>query len=69
MSTNKKRRTMRTVFSAVVIGFAVISFWRGIWGLMDLYLFPNNYELSLWVSVLMGVVILYFTKHLIDELI
>ncbi|HEA46640.1 MAG TPA: hypothetical protein ENH99_02560 [Candidatus Pacearchaeota archaeon] len=60
---------MRTVFSAVVIGFAVISFWRGIWGLMDLYLFPNNYELSLWVSVLMGVVILYFTKHLIDELI
>jgi len=69
MSTDKEKRTMRRVFSAVVIGFAVISFWRGIWGLMDLYIFPNNYTFSLWISVLIGVVILYLTKHLIDELI
>jgi hypothetical protein len=52
----------QTVF-AVVIAFAVISFWRGIWGLMDLYLFPDNYQLSLWASVVLGIVILVATHY------
>ncbi len=34
----KMKREHQVIF-AVVIGFAVISFWRGVWGLLDLYLF------------------------------
>jgi len=65
----KERRTLKDVLLAIVLAFAVVSFWRGVWGLMDLYLFPNSYHLSLWLSVLIGVAILYSTKNLIDKLI
>jgi len=47
----------------IVIAFAVISFWRGVWGLMDLFFFPNNYQLSLWTSVIVGLVILWVTNY------
>ncbi len=53
---------------AVIIAFAVIAFWRGIWGLMDLYLFPDNYELSLWTSLIIGLVILVATHYATKEL-
>ena len=54
---------------AVVIAFAMIAFWRGTWGLLDIYLFPNNYELSLWISLGIGVIMLIFTQRLIGELL
>jgi uncharacterized membrane protein len=65
----KKMKSHHQFLFALLIGFAVISFWRGVWGLMDVYLFPGNYSLSLWVSVILGVLILviagYFTKELV----
>lgn len=64
----KKKRTFRKIFYTILLAFAIVSFWRGIWGLMDLYLFPNNYTLSLLVSVFIGLTILYTTKHIIGEL-
>jgi len=53
---------------ALLIGFAVVAFWRGTWGLLDMYLFPNNFQLSLWVSVLLGVIILVSAHKLITQL-
>ena len=63
-----QKRRIKKVFYTVLLGFAIVAFWRGVWGLMDLYLFPNNYTLSLWISVFIGVIILYLTKNLIDKL-
>lgn len=57
----------QTIF-AVVIAFAVISFWRGVWGLMDEYLFPDNYQLSLWASLVLGLAILVATHYVTKEL-
>lgn len=57
----------QTIF-AVVIAFAVISFWRGVWGLMDEYLFPDNYQLSLWASLILGLAILVATHYVTKEL-
>jgi len=57
----------RLIF-ALFIGFAVISFWRGAWGLLDEYLLPGNYRLSLWVSILLGITILLATHHATKEL-
>lgn len=57
----------QTIF-AVVIAFAVISFWRGVWGLMDEYLFPDNYQLSLWASLVLGLAILIATHYVTKEL-
>jgi hypothetical protein len=65
----QKKVPLKKILFAVLIGFAVVSFWRGVWGLMDLYLFPNNYVLSLWISVLIGLGILYLTKNVLNQLI
>ncbi|MBD3259785.1 hypothetical protein GF371_04110 [Candidatus Woesearchaeota archaeon] len=63
----KMKSHHQTVF-AIIIAVAVISLWRGIWGLMDEYLFPNNYELSLWISVAIGLAILIGTHYAAREL-
>ena len=65
----KKKRSLKKVIYVILIGFAIVSFWRGAWGLMDLYLFPSNLALSFSISVVIGVLILYMTKHLIRGLI
>ena len=66
----KKREShFKKVAFTLLIAFAVISFWRGAWGLMDLYFFPSNHLVSLLVSLFLGISILYFTKHLIKHLI
>lgn len=66
---SSKRRSLRGVFYTIVIAFAIVSFWRGVWGLMDAYLFPDNHILSLWISLFIGILILYLTKNLIERLI
>ena len=38
---------------------AIVSFWRGVWGLMDLYLFPKSPTLSFFVSIIIGLAILF----------
>lgn len=57
------------LFFAVLVGFAVIAFWRGVWGLMDEFLFPENYQLSLILSIIIGLVILVATEYATKELI
>ncbi|MCX6801968.1 MAG: hypothetical protein NT067_02535 [Candidatus Diapherotrites archaeon] len=49
------------ILLALVVGFSVVSFWRGVWGLLDHYLLPEDPVLSLWVSVIMGATILTVT--------
>ena len=55
------------IMFAIIIGIAVISFWRGVWELQGLYLFPTNYELSLWSSVFVGIGILILTHYITKE--
>jgi hypothetical protein len=35
---------------------AVVAMWRGLRGLMDIYLWPNNPKRSIWVSFKVGFV-------------
>lgn len=37
---------------------AVVMMWRGLWGLMDIYLWPNNPKRSNWVSFIVGFVMI-----------
>lgn len=46
------------ILSTVIIATAVVFFWRGVWGIADVYLFPENYLLSSWISALVGFIIL-----------
>ncbi|HAR99705.1 MAG: hypothetical protein US57_C0003G0011 [Candidatus Moranbacteria bacterium GW2011_GWC2_37_73] len=53
----------------LISGIGLIIFWRGIWGIMDLYLFPGNPTLSHSFAITLGLVILYFNDFSISELI
>jgi hypothetical protein len=64
-----KLKTRHQIIFSVIIAFAVISFWRGVWGLMDKYLFPYNVELSYWASLFLGLVILLVTGYATKELV
>lgn len=69
----KKRKDVHfkkpALWFTIIIAFAVVSFWRGVWGLMDEFLFPNDYLISSIVSVVIGIVILVITKYARRELI
>lgn len=65
----KKKETFTHHFVTVVLtAAAVVFFWRGIWGLTDLYLFPENSALSYLVSVFLGLVILYLDDKRLSEI-
>ncbi len=46
------------VVSSVIVGTAVVLFWRGIWGIFDVLLFPENEVMSYVLSMALGIVIL-----------
>ena len=56
------------IIVSIVIGIAIIAFWRGIWGLQDLYLFPDNLPLSFAASTVIGLGILLGTNYIVKAL-
>jgi len=64
----KKLKPIKKALFTLLIGFSVVAFWRGAWGVLDIYLFPNSYELSSWISMLVGLIVLWLTHHWTKEL-
>ena len=59
--TNPGRLSLaRSIVLAAVIGFGVVSFWRGVWYLWDVFTFsqPEDRLFSALASLITGVVIL-----------
>jgi len=59
---------LKKFFSLLIISFVIISFWRGIWGLMDEFLFPSDYKLSLFIPLFLSILVLIFFPKILDEL-
>jgi hypothetical protein len=55
----RKSKKGHKIITAIICGFALIIFWRGVWGLADIYLFPENPALSASISIIIGISILY----------
>jgi len=53
-----EKTSLGDVVVIIITSLAIVSFWRGVWGLMDLYLFPENLLLSLLISMAIGLAIL-----------
>ncbi len=49
-------------------GLGIVLFWRGVWGLLDHYLFPEYQVLSFVISAVAGLVVLYMDDFSLDEL-
>ena len=67
MEKNKKKN-WKNLGLTLIIALAVVSFWRGAWMFMDLYLFPESQLTSSIVSIILGVILLYLIKHRLDNL-
>ena len=56
----------------LIIGVALISFWRGVWGVIDhfaLAFFPGKELLAYVLAMAAGVSILFVSGHLMKELV
>ena len=64
----RKKKPRHQLALSILVGVSIVSFWRGVWGLMDLYFFPNSQTLSFITSIIIGLIILYSTKRLSDTI-
>jgi hypothetical protein len=55
---------VRSIIMASIIGFGVVSFWRGVWYLWDVFTFtrPEDKLVSALASAITGIVILSFMR-------
>ena len=53
------------IIAALLIIIGVVSIWRAVWSLCDLYLFPSNPTLSYLISLIFGVVVVVATHYTI----
>ena len=53
---------------ALIIGLAIVLFWRGTWLISDHIIFPKNPLTSGIVSISIGIVVLISSKRLVDAL-
>lgn len=61
-----------TVFSATVAAPAVVGYWRGTWGLSDVYVYPEDRVFSSLTSIVIGFVGLYafnVSQNVLNELL
>jgi len=65
----KKYKKRPAPLSTILIAGAIIMFWRGVWGLMDVYLFPNDPPLSYGISFIISVLLYIFVvRHHVSNL-
>ena len=64
-----KKRSLKKFSFTLLVGIAVVSFWRGIWVLMDEYLFPQNIFLSGIISIIVGILVFIITERELGDLI
>ena len=53
-----EKTSLIDVLVIIIASLAIVSFWRGVWGLMDIYLLPKNLTLSFVISIIIGTSIL-----------
>jgi hypothetical protein len=68
MKKRASHRSIKKILYAIIVGFAIVAFWRGTWMLMDIFLFPDNDLFSSLSAIFIGILILVFTKNLIERL-
>ena len=64
----KKLSRPKKICFSLIIGIGIISFWRGIWGLSDIYIFPSNEPLSFTISIALSLVLLISTGFFVREI-
>lgn len=45
----------------LLVATSLVFLWRGVWGLLDIYLFAKDNTISFWVSTAIGLILLFVT--------
>ncbi|MCK5282955.1 MAG: hypothetical protein KAK00_06100 [Nanoarchaeota archaeon] len=56
----------RLTLSLIILS-GIIFFWRGLWGLLETYLYPENPQISFFISLSLGIIILAITHYSIEK--
>lgn len=64
----RKFLSTRKTLSIIIDFLGIIILWRGVWGLMDLFLFPGNELLSYIASIGLGFILLFLDGNGLDDL-
>ncbi len=56
------------IANVVVVIIAIVMLWRGVWGLLDVYLFSGSPVLSYLTSLFLGGLVLYLDDFKMDNL-
>lgn len=67
-SPSVKLKNPQATLKSIVIVVAIIMLWRGVWGLLDIYLFPGIPALSYLASITLGLLVLYLNDFQLDNL-
>lgn len=54
--------------NVIVVVVAIIAFWRGVWGLFDVLLFPSSPIISYLSSIAVGALVLYLDGFSLKDL-
>jgi hypothetical protein len=63
-----KLKELHPTINAIIVLFAIIMLWRGVWGLLDIYLFPGSPTFSALLSIGLGALILHFDDFSLKDL-
>lgn len=61
------KKTHSNIYT-LLIAIAVVAVWQGMWGLIGLYVFPEQEVLSYTVSLALGLLLLWLNDFRLDEL-
>jgi hypothetical protein len=64
----KKLSGVEKFIRILIAASGIILIWRGIWGVADVLLLPDNYLLSSTVSIIIGIILLALTHTRIRDL-
>lgn len=67
-STVARLKREHPTANAIVVIFAIIMIWRGVWELLNLYLFPGSPTFSNLLSLALGALILHFDDFSLKDL-
>jgi len=64
----RKYLSKKNFFSLLLEVVGVVLIWRGVWGILDIYLFPNCPIASYLSSILIGFLFVWIDDRKLDEL-
>lgn len=59
-----RRTRAKDVILILIASVAIVGFWRGVWNLMDKYLFPESFLVSQIISIVIGTLLLLLLSRI-----